>query len=117
MARKDYDPLRQAHQQALETLNNLIERSQAPQRAEEPDRGPERPVGHPSQSKSPGWNAAGASMPEQNAAANKFNKVAQEHQAALHTLHQRIERSNAGQVQAPENTPDLSPKRDDDIKR
>lgn len=112
---RNYDSLREAHQGALDALNNHIEQqTQHPsQDVGAPDRAPERPDGHPSQSKSPGWTDRGDMASQQ---ASAMDHVKANHEARLDALNQHVERGDAGQAQAPEQTADIS-RQPDDIER
>lgn len=103
MDRKNYAPLREAHQNALDALNNhLGQKTQQPtQDVSASERAPTRPEGHTRQS--PGWTAEGG-MAQQQASANAWARAAEspERQAARAALDQHIERGAAGR--APEQT-------------
>jgi hypothetical protein len=75
MARTDYDPLRAAHQAALDAANSP---SQPAQDISAPE--PTRPKGHYAQ-QSPGWTSAGG-MEQQQASAAQWAKVSQQRQEA-----------------------------------
>lgn len=127
---RDYGPLREAHNKALDALNTYIEQGTQPARetgvegpavqaqiqrtgheaaAEAPERSaPERPEGHPAAR--PGWTDRGDMVSQQ---ASAMDQVKANHEARLEALNQHIERADAGQVQAPEIAPDIGRKPDD----
>lgn len=108
MARIDYDPLRAAHQAALDAANNP---AQPTPEISVADPEPTRPEGHYGQS--PGWTDAGG-MEQQQASAARWAKASNERLAlsreperARDAGDQHIDRQEA--AGASEKTPDITP--------
>lgn len=93
---KDYQPLRDAHQQALDALNSHIDQTQTSGHdAGAVDVEPTRPEGVYRQAES--W-PMDQSLPAQNRAANQQFERSLEHQSALDALNEHVDRADAGET-------------------
>ncbi len=112
MVRRDYSPLREAHQQALDALNSHIEQTQPSPDVGSVDRAPTRPEGHYQQPAR--WTDAGG-MAQQQASANAMHRDNQERANARDALNQHVDRGEAGVP--PEQTNDITREPENDIER
>ena len=128
---RDYSPLREAHANALEALNNHIDQTpgreagaegRAPETSQQVEQGhdvtaeagPSRPEGH--YGDRPGWTDRGDMPSQQRSAMDSIrahHEANPEHAAKLEALNQHIE--NPGRDQSQE--PQLEPNRENDIER